>query len=134
MPPGCIPMAVVGAHLAGQPLNWQLTQRKARLLALTRTDGDYRLYALANTTPPKPGLVYSPGFGGQGIEVEVWAMPEETVGGFLNAIPPPLGLGTVRLADGSAVKGFICEPAGIEGAREITHLGGWRNYLMQRSA
>jgi len=127
-------MAVVGAHLAGQPLNWQLTQRKARLLALTRTDGDYRLYALANTTPPKPGLVYSPGFGGQGIEVEVWAMPEETVGGFLNAIPPPLGLGTVRLADGSAVKGFICEPAGIEGAREITHLGGWRNYLMQRSA
>ena len=134
MPPGCIPMAVVGAHLEGQPLNWQLTQRKARLLALTRTDGDYRLYALANTTPPKPGLVYSPGYGGQGIEVEVWAMPEETVGGFLNAIPPPLALGTVRLADGSAVKGFVCEPAGIEGAREITHLGGWRNYLMQRSA
>lgn len=134
MPPGCIPMAVVGAHLEGQPLNWQLTQRKARLLARTRTDGDYRLYALANSTPPKPGLVYSPGLGGQGIEVEVWAMPEETVGGFLNAIPPPLALGTVRLADGSAVKGFVCEPAGIEGAREITHLGGWRNYLMQRSA
>jgi len=99
VPPGCIPMAVVGAHLEGQPLNWQLTQRKARLLALTRTDGDYRLYALANTTPPKPGLVYSPGLGGQGIEVEVWAMPEETIGGFLNAIPPPLALGTVRLAD-----------------------------------
>jgi allophanate hydrolase len=134
VPPGCIPMAVVGAHLEGQPLNWQLTQRKARLLARTRTEGDYRLYALANTTPPKPGLVYSPGYGGQGIEVEVWAMPEETVGGFLNAIPPPLALGTVRLADGSAVKGFVCEPAGIEGAREITHLGGWRNYLMQRSA
>ncbi len=134
MPPGCIPMAVVGAHLEGQPLNWQLAQRKARLLSLTRTDGDYRLYALANTTPPKPGLVYSPGYGGQGIEVEVWAMPEETVGSFLNAIPPPLALGTVRLADGSAVKGFVCEPAGIEGAREITHLGGWRNYLMQRSA
>jgi allophanate hydrolase len=134
VPPGCIPMAVVGAHLEGQPLNWQLTQRKARLLARTRTDGDYRLYALANTKPAKPGLVYAPGFGGQGIEVEVWAMPEETVGGFLNAIPPPLALGTVRLADGSAVKGFVCEPAGVEGAREITHLGGWRNYLMQRSA
>jgi allophanate hydrolase len=133
-PPGCIPMAVVGAHLSGQPLNWQLTQRNARLMAAMRTDGDYRLYALANTTPPKPGLVYSPGFDGDGIEVEVWAMPEETVGSFLNAIPPPLALGTVRLADGSAVKGFVCEPYGIEGAREITHLGGWRKYVEKKGA
>ena len=133
-PPGCIPMAVAGAHLSGQPLNWQLTQRKARLLASTCTDGDYRLFALANTTPPKPGLVYTPGFGGAGIEVEVWAMPEETVGGFLNAIPPPLALGTVRLADGSTVKGFLCEPAGIDGAQDITHLGGWRKFVEHKSA
>jgi allophanate hydrolase len=132
-PPGCIPIAVVGAHLAGQPLNWQLTQRKARLLLQTRTDGDYRLYALSNTSPPKPGLVYTPGLNGTGIEVEVWAMPEETVGGFLNAIPPPLVLGTVRLADGSAVKGFLCEPAGIEGACEITPFGGWRRFVAQKS-
>lgn len=134
VPPGCIPMAVVGAHLSGQPLNWQLTQRNARLMASTRTEGDYRLFALANTSPPKPGLVYTPGLNGEGIEVEVWAMPEETVGGFLNAIPPPLALGTVRLADGSAVKGFLCEPAGIDGAREITHLGGWRKYVERKGA
>ncbi|WP_058187403.1 allophanate hydrolase [Terracidiphilus gabretensis] len=132
-PNGCIFMTVVGAHLAGQPLNGQLTQRKARLIQATRTHGDYRLYALANTTPPKPGLVYSPGFGGEGIEVEVWAMPEETVGSFLNLIPPPLGLGTVRLADGSLVKGFLCEPAGLEGAEEITHLNGWRRYIATKS-
>jgi allophanate hydrolase len=128
-PHGCILMAVVGAHLTGQPLNWQMTQRKARLVRATRTHGDYRLYAVPNTTPPKPGLVYEPGFGGQGIEVEVWAMPEDTVGSFLNAIPPPLSLGTLRLADGSTVKGFLCEPAGIAGAQEITHLGGWRKYV-----
>jgi len=128
-PYGCILMAVVGAHLTGQPLNWQMTQRKARLLRATRTNGDYRLYAVPNTTPPKPGLVYEPGFGGQGIEVEVWAMPEDTVGSFLNAIPPPLSLGTLRLADGSTVKGFLCEPSGIVGALEITHLGGWRKYV-----
>lgn len=133
VPAGCIPVAVVGAHLTGQPLNWQLTQRNARLIASTRTTGDYRLYVLANTTPPKPGLVYSPGFGGNGIEVEVWAMPEETVGSFLNAIPPPLGLGTVRLTDGSAVKGFICESSGLEDASEITHLGGWRKYLASKN-
>jgi allophanate hydrolase len=128
-PQGCILMAVVGAHLTGQPLNWQMTQRKARLLRATRTHGDYRLFAVPNTTPPKPGLVYEPGFGGQGIEVEVWAMPEDTVGSFLNAIPPPLSLGTLRLADGSTVKGFLCEPSGIAGALEITHLGGWRKYV-----
>ena len=131
-PPGCVLMAVVGAHLTGQPLNWQLTERKARLVASTQTHGDYRLYALANTTPPKPGLVYTPGFGGTGIQVEVWAMPEQTVGSFLNAIPPPLTLGTIRLSDGSQVKGFLCEPAGIEGAREITELGGWRRFLTQK--
>jgi allophanate hydrolase len=131
-PPGCILMAVVGAHLQGQPLNWQLTERKARLVATTRTHGDYRFYALQNTTPPKPGLVHTPGLDGRGIEVEVWAMPEDMVGGFLNAIPPPLTLGTIRLADGSQVKGFLCEPAGVEGAREITELGGWRKFVLEK--
>jgi allophanate hydrolase len=129
VPCGCIAMAVVGAHLTGQPLNWQLTQRNAKLMCSTRTHGDYRLYAVPNTAPPKPGLVYSPGFCGEGIEVEVWAMPEETVGSFLNAIPPPLSLGTLRLANGSTVKGFLCESAGINGAEEITHLGGWKKYI-----
>jgi allophanate hydrolase len=128
-PAGCVMMTVVGAHLTGQPLNWQLTERNARLVKSTRTHGDYRLYALANTTPPKPGLVDEPGFGGEGIEVEVWAMPEQTVGSFLSAIPPPLALGMIRLADGSAATGFLCEPAGINGAQEITHLGGWRNFV-----
>ena len=115
-PPGCILMAVVGAHLTGQPLHWQLTMRKARLVKTIKTHADYRLYVLPNSTPAKPGLVYSPGFGGAGIELEVWAMPEDTVGSFLNGIPAPLSLGTVRLKDGTSVKGFLCEPAGIDGA------------------
>jgi allophanate hydrolase len=128
-PGGCILMAVVGAHLTGEPLNWQLTSRKARLVRSVRTHPDYRLYALPNSTPAKPGLVYSPGHKGPGIELEIWAMPEDTVGSFLNGIPAPLSLGTVRLEDGSSVKGFLCEPAGIVGAEEITHLGGWRAYI-----
>jgi allophanate hydrolase len=128
-PHGCLLMAVVGAHLSGQPLNWQMTQRKARLVRTVKTHPDYRLYVLPNSTPAKPGLVYVPGYAGQGIELEIWAMPEDTVGSFLAGIPAPLGLGTVRLEDGTSVKGFLCEPAGIEGAEEITHLGGWRNYL-----
>ncbi len=126
--PGCVTVAVVGAHLSGEPLNGQLTERGARLVETTATAPDYRLFALADTTPPKPGLVREPGFAGPGIEVEVWAMPEDAFGSFVNAVPPPLGIGSVRLASGDWVKGFICEAAGLAGARDITDYGGWRAY------
>jgi allophanate hydrolase len=132
-PSGCILMAVVGAHLTGEPLNWQMTSRKARYIRTVRTRSDYRFYVLPNSSPAKPGLVYAPGHVGQGIELEVWAMPEDTVGTFLNGIPAPLSLGTIHLEDGSHVKGFLVEPSGIEGAEEITHLGGWRAYLQSLS-
>jgi allophanate hydrolase len=128
-PPGCTLVSVVGAHLAGQPLNHQLTSRGARLIERTKTSAAYRLYALDGTVPPKPGLIREPGFSGPGIEVEVWAIPTEHFGSFIADIPPPLGIGNVELANGSNVKGFICEPFAIEHATEITHLGGWRAYL-----
>ena len=128
-PPGCTLLAVVGAHLSGQPLNRQLTERGARLTATTKTAPGYRLYALADTTPPKPGLVRAPGFDGPGIEVEVWAVPTPAFGGFVAAVPAPLGIGSVELADGSTVKGFVCEPFAVEMATEITQGGGWRAYL-----
>ena len=128
-PPGCVLLAVVGAHLTGQPLNTQLTERGARLVETTRTASGYKLYALANTVPPKPGLVRVPGFDGPGIEVEVWAMPTLHFGSFVAAIPAPLGIGSIELADGSTVSGFVCEPFAIGSATEITQYGGWRAYL-----
>ena len=128
-PRGCVNIAVVGAHLAGQPLNWQLTERGARLVRTCRTAADYRLYALAGGSPPKPGLIRDPKFSGPGIEVEVWAMPENQAGSFLALIPPPLGVGTVALADGGSVQCFLCEPYAIPVATEITQFGGWRAYL-----
>jgi allophanate hydrolase len=124
-------MVVVGAHLSGQPLNSQLTERGAKLLETSRTTREYRLYALANTTPPKPGLVYEPGFDGPGIEVEVWDMPIDAVGSFLALIPPPLSIGSVRLESGQTVKGFLCEGYALGGATEITQMGGWRAYRKQ---
>jgi len=127
--PGCVEVAVVGAHLSGEPLNSQLTERGARLLKTCRTATDYRLYALAGSVPPKPGLIRERNFQGPGIEVEVWAMPEDRFGGFVAAIPPPLGIGTVTLDNGDAVKCFLCEPDALSEAKEITHLGGWRAYL-----
>ena len=127
--PGCVLLAVAGAHLTGQPLNHELTNRGGRLVKTCRTSGDYRLYALSNTKPAKPGLVREPKFNGWGIEVEVWAVPENTFGGFVAGIPAPLGIGTIQLEDGSFVKGFICEPAALSGAEEITRFGGWRSYV-----
>ncbi len=127
-PPGCVAVAVVGAHLSGQPLNWQLTGRGARLMKTCRTAAGYRLYALAESVPPKPGLVRAEGFAGPGIEVEVWAVPENAFGGFVAGVPPPLGIGSAILEDGAVVKCFICEPYAIAAAEEITRFGGWRAY------
>jgi len=66
---------------------------------------------------------------GASIEVEVWSMPVEQFGSFVAGVPAPLGIGKTRLIDGSEKSGFICEPYGIAGAEDITHLGGWRSYV-----
>jgi allophanate hydrolase len=123
-------IAVVGAHLSGMPLNSQLTQRGARLLLVTETAARYQLFALPNTTPPKPGLQRAAtDQAGASIAVEVWDMPTDAVGSFLALIPPPLGLGSVELIDGRWVHGFICEAHALIGAREVTAFGGWRAYI-----
>lgn len=127
-----VQLAVVGAHLSGQPLNFQLTERGASLLTTTRTASDYQLYALTGTEPLKPGLLKVSGHQGEGLEVEVWALTAEAFGAFTAEVPAPLGIGSLTLADGSVVKGFICEPWALEAAADITHYGGWRNYLAER--
>jgi allophanate hydrolase len=66
---------------------------------------------------------------GSAIALEVWRLPSERIGALLAAIPAPLGLGTVRLADGSAPKGFLVESEGVRGAEDISQYGGWRGYL-----
>jgi allophanate hydrolase len=124
-----IECAVLGAHLSGQPLNWQLRDRKARLVRTCRTASGYRFYALSGTVPAKPGLIREPGFQGPGIEVEVWSIPEEHFGSFVAGVPAPLAIGSAELEDGTTVKCFVCEPYGIKDATEITHLGGWRKYV-----
>jgi allophanate hydrolase len=118
-------LAVVGAHLRGQPLNHQLTSRHARFVQKTCTAPCYRLYALANTQPPKPGLRRVAETLPHGIEIEVWSLDEAAFGSFVAEVPPPLGIGALELEDGGSVKGFICEPIGLEGARDITEFGGW---------
>jgi allophanate hydrolase len=129
-----IKLAVVGAHLSGMPLNAQLTEREGRLLQATTTSADYRFYALPGTTPPKPGLLrVAPGMGAP-IAVEVWDMPLRHYGGFVALIPAPLGIGTLELASGERVQGFVCEHEATLDALDITAHGGWRAYLADADA
>jgi allophanate hydrolase len=123
-----VKLAVVGAHLGGMPLHWQLTSREARLVTATRTAPAYKLYAIANSTPPKPALVHV-GEGGASILVEVYELDVEAFGSFTAEVPAPLAIGTVTLEDGTTVKGFVAEPRALDGATDITHLGGWRAYI-----
>ena len=131
---GRVRVAVVGAHLSGMPLNSQLTERGATLVGNARTSADYRLYALPGTTPPKPGLLRVAAGQGSTIALEVWDMPLQHYGSFVALIPAPLGIGTLTLADGSSVQGFVCEPEALPDAKDISHLGGWRAYIASLSA
>ena len=120
-------VAVCGAHMSGLPLNHQLTERGARLVSKSRTAASYRLFALTDFKPPRPGLVRDDG--GAAIEIEVWEVPVSAFGGFVDGIPAPLGIGTLTLENGRQVKGFLCEAHATKGAREITSLGSWRQFI-----
>jgi allophanate hydrolase len=123
-----VKLAVVGAHLKDMPLHWQLTSRDARFVGEAKTAPKYRLYAMADSVPPKPALVHS-AEGGAGIALEVYELDMAAFGSFVAEVPPPLAIGTVELEDGSLVKGFVAEPRAMTGAEDITSLGGWRAYM-----
>jgi len=126
---GEIAVAVVGAHLTGMPLNGELRALGARLLEPTKTAPDYRLYALTGTTPAKPGLLRVESGKGHPIAVEVWALSTRAFGDLAAAVPAPLSIGSVALADGRTIKGFLVEAVAINGAQDISTYGGWRAYL-----
>jgi allophanate hydrolase len=124
-----IKLAVVGAHLTGQPLNYQLMDEHGSLVRSCRTSPIYRLYVLQGGAIPKPGLIRQAKRQGLSIEVEVWELPPAGFGYFVANIPSPLGIGTLVLEDGEEVKGFLCESFAIADALDISHLGSWRAYL-----
>ena len=126
--PARVQLAVVGAHLSGMPLNWQLTSRAARLVRSTRTAPVYRLYAMTGQALPKPALVHA-GPGNAAIDLEIYELDVSAFGSFVAEVPPPLAIGTVTLEDGTNVHGFVAEPRALTNALDITVHGGWRAYL-----
>ncbi|MET0135160.1 MAG: allophanate hydrolase, partial [Kibdelosporangium sp.] len=124
--PATARLAVVGAHLSGQPLNNELVSRGAVLLQETTTADTYKLFVL-DTAPPKPGLVRDSS--GAAIAAEVWELSMAGFGSFVAGLPGPMAIGRVELADGTWVPGFTCERHALSGAEDITSFGGWRAYL-----
>jgi allophanate hydrolase len=122
-------IAVCGAHMSGLPLNDQLLKLGARLVRMTTTSADYRLYHLADFHPPRPGMVRVTE-GGSQVALEVWEIALPSYGALVAAIPAPLGIGRLELADGSWVQGFLCENYALEHAQDITSHGGWRQFLV----
>ncbi len=125
--PVMVRVAVCGAHMSGLPLNHQLTGRGGVLERRSKTAPRYRLFALNGFRPPRPGMLRAES--GAAIEVEVWQVSTENFGSFVDAIPGPLGIGTIELEDGETLRGFLCESYAVEGAEEITQLGSWRTYV-----
>ena len=121
-------IVVCGAHMENLPLNHQLTDRGASLIKACSSATNYKLVALPGGPPYRPGMLRVEK-GGKAIEVEVWSLPIDQLGEFLKNIPHPLGLGMVELDNGKWETGFICESYIEEQATDISHFGGWRQYL-----
>ncbi len=124
---GWLSLCVCGAHMSGLPLNYQLLECGGRLWAKTRTAPHYKLYAMEEMNPPRPGMIRAEN--GVALDVEVWELPIEKFGVFIKKVPSPLCIGTVALETGEPVSGFLCEPFALKNAKDISLLGGWRAYL-----
>ncbi len=128
-----IQVAVCGAHMSGLPLNAQLTSLGASFVEASQTAPEYKLYKLNDFSPARPGLLRV-AHGGSAISLELWQLPIEHYGTFVSGIPAPLGFGTVTLADGRSVNGFLCEHYATLNAIDISQLGGWRAYLQEMAS
>ena len=122
-------LVVCGLHMRGFPLEKELLSRGGEFHYETRTAEDYRLYAL-DTEPRKPGIIKNENRG-EGIEVEVWKLPNQALSSFIQTIPHPLGIGKIRLANGEEKLGFVCQNLPEEEMEDITHFGSWRNYQLE---
>ena len=122
-------LAVCGAHMEGLALNDRLVERGASLVERTCTSDAYRLYALEDLVPPRPGLIRVASGEGAPVEIEIWRLSAAALGQITAEIDMPLAIGTLSLGDGRRITGFVCEGIAASAATDITHLGGWRVYL-----
>jgi gamma-glutamylcyclotransferase (GGCT)/AIG2-like uncharacterized protein YtfP len=118
-------LAVNGTLMRGLELNPNLLKVNATFVREAATERAYRLWSIADRHPAMVRVKT----GGVSVAVEVWSVPAAGLASILLSEPPGLSIGKVKLADGSEVLGVLGEPVLCEGQMEITHHGGWRNYL-----
>lgn len=116
-------LAVCGLHKKGYPLESQLTELGAVYKESTKTAEKYKLYKL-NTVPEKPGMVKDKA--GAAIAVDVYELPVEKMGAFMQQVKAPLAIGDIELEDGRCVKGFLCEEYAVADAKDITDIGTYK--------
>jgi gamma-glutamylcyclotransferase (GGCT)/AIG2-like uncharacterized protein YtfP len=121
-------LAVNGTLMRGLELNPNLQAVGATFVCETTTEPSYRVWSIDDCHP----AMIRTRTGGRAVAVEIWKVPLEGLATILLLEPPGLGIGKVKLADGSTILGVIAEPVLCEGQREITHFGGWRAYVAQR--
>jgi allophanate hydrolase len=120
-------IAVCGLHMRGLSLEHQLTDLNAVFVKESKTAAEYKLYKLP-TSPIKPGLVHVTN-NGYKIDLEVWEMPTCNLGAFLEGIPAPLGLGKIKLEDGTQVIGFLCEDYITGISEDISEIRSFRKLI-----
>jgi allophanate hydrolase len=125
---GFVRVAVAGAHLRGQPFHPALLGMGARFVRSCRTASQYRFVALMDLKPPRPGLLKDETRAGSAV-VEIYELSYEGFGKLVASVAPPLAIGTIELADGERVKGFLCESWAAATARDITDIGSWITFL-----
>jgi allophanate hydrolase len=123
-PPAYVRLAVAGAHRRGQPLHADLLRTGACFVRGCRTASHYRFVALLDLDPPRPGLLRDDKQAGSAY-VEIYDLPVAGFGSLVASVAPPLAIGTIELADGEKVKGFLCESWAAARAQDITEWGDW---------
>lgn len=134
MPANRVRLAAAGNHLSGLSRSFELTDRDGRLVGPARTKALYLLYARTGGPSPKPGVVKVGRPRGAALEVEVWDLPEAAIAELATLTDPPVSLGQMVLESGETVYGYLCDPAGLGDARDVTEFGGWRTFLSAMAA
>lgn len=117
-------VAVNGTLMRGLELNGNMTKAGGVFVREDQTDAHYRLWSINDRHPGMIRVME----GGVSVALEIWELPMASFATLLLSEPAGLAIGKVKLADGSEVLGVLAEPWLVEGQREITEHGSWRQY------
>lgn len=118
-------LAVNGTLMRGCGLNQNMHDARATFVRQTKTAPVYRAWSIDDGYIGMVRVHHS----GGGITVELWEVDAAGLVSILEKEPPGLTIGRVLLEDGEEVFGVLAEPYATVGTVEITHFGGWREYI-----